>query len=75
MKNYRKKHLQPMYPYNPFNGIPSGCSVSEADKANGSPQKGDMIAVNPNDPTDTWLVAKQFFLDNYEEVVTASTTD
>jgi hypothetical protein len=46
-----------------------GVSVSGADKANGSPKEGDMIALNPNDPTDKWLVAERFFNDDYVLVV------
>lgn len=68
MKYYRKKELQPMYPYNPEAGLPDGCSVSQADKDNGSPRVGDMIAVNPKDKSDVWLVAEKFYKDNYEEV-------
>lgn len=67
-KLYRKTQTQPMSPYDPAKGLPFGCSVSQADKDNGSPRVGDMIAVNPNDETDTWLVAEKFFKDNYEEV-------
>ena len=65
MKNYRKKNVQPMTPWTPSYDM-AGVSVSRADKVNGSPKAGDMIAVNPNDPTDVWLVAKKFFEDNYE---------
>ena len=43
-------------------------SVSPADKANGSPKQGDMIAVNPKNATDMWLVAREFFEANYEFV-------
>jgi len=57
-----------MSPYDPEKGLSFGCSVSKADKDNGSPRVGDMIAVNLNDETDTWLVAEKFFKDNYEEV-------
>lgn len=41
-------------------------SISDADKANGSPKIGDMIARNPKDYTDQWLVAEQYFKDNFE---------
>lgn len=47
----------------------TGVSISEADMLNGSPKKGDMIAVNPKNVNDKWLVAKKFFEDNYEEVI------
>ena len=66
IKNYRKKGVQPMIPWNEH--IPmDGVSISDADTANGSPQQGDMIAMNINDSEDRWLVAEKFFIDNYEE--------
>ncbi len=65
-QNYRKKGVQPMFPYTVGETLPDGCSVSEADKLNGSPKKGDMIAINTKDQNDTWLVASKFHLENYE---------
>ena len=63
-KYYRKKELQPLFPWTP--GLPMGLvSISGADKANGSPKTGDMIAYNPKEVTDFWLVAEKFFIDNY----------
>lgn len=41
-------------------------SVSEPDLQNGSPKSGDMIARNPKNHKDQWLVAKQYFEDNFE---------
>lgn len=55
-----------MEPWTPETDM-EGVSVSDADRDNGSPQEGDMIAVNPSDPTDRWLVAAAFFVANYEE--------
>ena len=46
----------------------SGVSVSDADKSNGSPKQGDMIAIDPTNPDNQWLVAEKFFKDNYVEV-------
>lgn len=43
-------------------------SVSEADLRNGSPRSGDMIARNPKNHDDQWLVAEQYFKDNFEPV-------
>jgi hypothetical protein len=43
-------------------------SVSDVDLANGSPKIGDMIARNPKNHNDQWLVAKQYFEDNFEEL-------
>ena len=44
-------------------------SISVADKNNGSPKIGDMIARNPKDYSDQWLVAEQYFKDNFEKLV------
>lgn len=43
-------------------------SISNADKENGSPKVGDMIARNPKNYLDQWLVAEQYFKDNFEEI-------
>ena len=45
-----------------------GISVSDADRKNGSPLPGDMIARNPKNHLDQWLVAEQYFEDNFEEL-------
>jgi hypothetical protein len=66
MKEYIKKNGQPMFPWELDTDM-TGVSISEADKNNGSPKQGDMIAVNPNNTSDKWLVAKKFFEDNYVE--------
>lgn len=41
-------------------------SISDADLFKGSPKIGDMIALNPKNHNDQWLVAKQYFEDNFE---------
>lgn len=41
-------------------------SISQPDEMNGSPKVGDMIARNPKNHDDQWLVAKQYFEDNLE---------
>lgn len=43
-------------------------SISDVDLQNGSPKIGDMIARNPKEHNDQWLVAKQYFEDNFEPV-------
>jgi len=64
---YRKKKLQKLEPWVP-SLVMDGIRVSDADKLNGSPKDGDMIAFNPKDDTDRWLVAAKFVDDNYEFV-------
>jgi hypothetical protein len=43
-------------------------SISDTDKSNGSPRIGDMIARNPNNHLDQWLVAEKYFNDNFEKL-------
>lgn len=67
MAFYRKKQLQELIQWT--DDVPMDLvSISIADKENGSPKKGDMIAFNPKDTTDMWLVSEQFCKDNYEWV-------
>lgn len=40
-------------------------SISDVDKANGSPKLGDMIAKNPKNHRDQCLVSEQYFKDNF----------
>lgn len=41
-------------------------SISDADRKNGSPKIGDMIARNASNHLDQWLVAKDYFETNFE---------
>jgi len=59
-KAYRKKSVQMMRPYVPGEDL-TGVSVNKED----TPEDGGMIAVNANNPSDQWYVAKKFFEDNY----------
>lgn len=42
-------------------------SISEADKLNGSPKPGDMIARNRDNHDDKWLVSKSYFEKNMDQ--------
>lgn len=64
-KRYKRKGLSEMRPYVAGEDV-SGVSVSDADRQNGSPREGDMIARNPKNHADLWLVAKKYFEDNLE---------
>ena len=69
-KLYRRKQIAELRPYIPGEGLTgslAGVSISEADRKAGSPRPGDMIARNPANHDDKWLVAKQYFEDNFEE--------
>ena len=41
-------------------------SISEVDRGKGSPKEGDMIARNPQNHEDQWLVAAKYFIENFE---------
>jgi len=70
-KQYRRKQIAELRMYIPGEGLTGsleGVSISEQDKIAGSPRPGDMIARNPANHADQWLVAKQYFEDNFEPV-------
>ena len=62
---YRRTQIAEMRPYRPGESM-EGISVSEVDKQNGSPKPGDMVARNPADHADKWLVAAAYFAANFE---------
>jgi hypothetical protein len=62
---YRRKQIAELRPYDQGENI-DGISVSDADAKAGSPKAGNMIARNPEDHEDQWLVAAQYFADNFE---------
>lgn len=71
-KQYERTAVTEMRPYagTPEDDafIKTSVSISYADKQAGSPKLGDMIARNPNNHSDMWLVSEQWFKDNYREV-------
>ncbi len=64
-KNYRRSQIAQLRPYIPGEVLVS-VSISEPDKAAGSPKPVDMIARNPKNHADQWLVAAQYFGDNFD---------
>lgn len=64
-KQYKRKGLSEMRPYVEGEEL-SRVSISAADRDNGSPKIGDMIARNPINHDDQWLVARKYFEDNLE---------
>lgn len=65
-KQYRRTQIAEMTPWTPDLNLPQRISVSEPDRLNGSPKIGDMVARNPKNHDDLWLVAAQYFADNFE---------
>jgi hypothetical protein len=64
---FRRKQIAELADWHPGFDM-TGVSVSEADKANGSPRALDKIARNPKNHADKWLVAAQYFVDNFESI-------
>lgn len=64
---YRRKETAELRPYVEGESL-EGVSISAPDKAAGSPKLGDMIARNPKNHNDQWLVAAKYFADNFEPV-------
>lgn len=66
-KQYRRSQIAELRPYLEGEDL-TGVSISIPDTAAGSPKTGDMIARNPKNHEDMWLVAAQYFADNFEPV-------
>lgn len=66
-KLYRKVGETEMEPWTPATDM-TRVSVSPADREAGCPKNGDMIARNPANPDDQWLVNERYFKANYVPV-------
>lgn len=66
-KHYRRTQIAEMTPWAPGFDM-ERVSVSLPDGEYGSPKAGDMIARNPKNHADQWLVAAQYFADNFEPI-------
>ena len=62
---YRRKQIAELRPWQDGDSM-DGISVSAEDAKAGSPKPGDMIARNPKNHADQWLVAAAYFADNFE---------
>lgn len=65
-KKYRRKSVSEMRAYVEGETLDSKVSISEADLKAGSPKEGDLIARNPKNHEDQWIVAKAYAEDNLE---------
>ena len=63
---YRRKQIAELRPYHPDEVLSPAVSISLEDRKNGSPKLGDMIARNPTNHDDQWLVAQAYFEANFE---------
>lgn len=66
-KQYRRKQIAELRPFVQGDDM-SAISVSAEDVKAGSPKSGDMIARNPKNHADQWLVAAKYFEENFDPV-------
>ena len=64
-KYKRKPELAEMKPWTPDVDM-SRVSISEEDKEAGKPELGDMVARDPDNISDQWLVSKSYFEDKFD---------
>lgn len=64
-KQYRRSQIAEMADWTPDFDM-DRVSVSDADREAGSPKPGDKIARNPKNHGDRWLVAADYFAENFE---------
>ncbi len=64
---YRRTQIAEMRPFIEGEDL-INVSISKPDLEAGSPKLGDMIARNPKNHLDQWLVAAQYFKDNFESI-------
>lgn len=64
---YRRKQIAELRPFVLGENLAElNVSISNEDYKAGSPKPGDMIARNPKNHADQWLVAAAYFADNFE---------
>ena len=64
---YRRKQIAELRPYVPGEDV-DHVAISPEDTKAGSPKAGDMIARNPANSSDQWLVAAAYFAANFEPI-------
>lgn len=65
-KQFRRTQIAEMRPYMEGEELSGRVSISTPDKEAGSPKVGDMIARNPANHDDQWLVSADYFAANFE---------
>lgn len=61
---YQRKSIAELRPYQVGEDL-SKVSITATDANNGSPKVGDMVARNPLNHEDQWLVTKEYFEQNF----------
>lgn len=67
-RQYRRTQIAEMADWEPGFDM-EGVSISEVDRAAGSPKPGDKVARNPANHEDRWLVAAEYAAANFEPIL------
>lgn len=73
-QQYRRSQIAELRPYVEGETLSGRVSISTADRDAGSPKAGDMIARNPANHDDQWLIAAKYFADNFEPIAAQDAT-
>jgi len=65
-KKYIRRQIAELRPFKAGEVLSDKVSISAFDLENGSPKPGDMIARNPKDHSDQWLISKEYFEENFD---------
>lgn len=65
---FRRTQIAEMRPFEVGETLSERVSISKSDREAGSPKAGDMIARNPANHEDQWLVAADYFAVNFEAI-------
>lgn len=66
-KKYSTTAIGEMRPYKKGEDL-TGVFISSEDIKKGSPKVGDMIARDPYNHEDEWLIAWKYFRENFQEI-------
>lgn len=64
-KQYKRKGITVARPYIPGEDL-SGVAIHDVLRAAGHPKEGDVVARDPNNHADQWLLSEQYVKDNLE---------
>ncbi len=67
-QSYQRRQIAELREWVPGDDL-TNVSISGPDRDNGSPKAGDMIARNPKNHEDQWLVSAAYFADNFAPFV------
>ena len=65
---YRRTQITELRPFTPGEELDPNVSISQIDCEGGSPKLGDMIARNPKNHGDQWLISAAYFREHFKRI-------